>query len=319
MMVNKLATALALLLLISSCAQSDNAPPDSSFAAATGGESSLRIVTINNYQEALDLFNELNYTPEAWQAGIRIVPRLYLSTISERWSKVATKELDVALKKRLFFRAIGPLALRSNELILVDRKRLEEIIRSGNYADEQPWLQKLAGQYRLQTDDSSDYAAVATSLQQRVDIVPPSLVLAQAAEESGWATSRFAFTGNALFGQWTWGDKGIRPEGQRANKGDYKIATFDSPLQSVQAHAMNLNTHNAYREFRARRAELRNKGARISGLALTGALTGYSERGNDYVKSINSIINFNKLDPADDAYLDDKQPIVLINAEIAEE
>jgi Bax protein len=318
-MLNKAPAAIASLLLISSCAQSDNANPDTTFDAATGGEASLRIVTINNYQEALDLFTELDYTPEAWQAGIRVVPRLYLSKINERWSKVTTKEIDVALKKRLFFRAIGPLALRSNELILADRNRLEEIIRSGNYADEQPWLQKLAGQYRLQMDDFSDDAALATSLQLRVDIVPPSLVLAPAAEESGWGTSRFAFAGNALFGQWTWGDKGIRPEGQRANKGDYKIASFDSPLQSVQAHAMNLNTHNAYREFRARRAELRDTGVRISGLALTSALTGYSERGTDYVKSLNSIINFNKLDPADDAYLDDKQPIVMINADIAEE
>ena len=137
-------------------------------------------------------------------------------------------------------------------------------------------------------------------------------MLAQAAEESGWGTSRFAFTGNALFGQWTWGGQGIRPEQQRSGRGDYKIAAFDAPLQSVQAHASNLNTHNAYSQFRTRRAQLRANNERISGNKLVDALSSYSERGLDYVKSLRSIINYNNLDDTDDAYLNKGQPIVLI-------
>jgi Bax protein len=306
----------AALILLCGCAgetdtagQSDAAP---AYAAATGGEINPKAVPIADYQEAIELFAQLNYTPEEWQAGIRLVPRLYLSEISEQWSKVTTKEIDVALKKQLFFRALGPLALRSNELILQDRDRLEKIIATGNYSTDKGWLLNLAELYRLPEQNFADNAARADELLLRVDIVPASLVLAQAAEESGWGTSRFAFSGNALFGQWTWGETGMRPEQQREHKGDYRIAVFDSPLESVQAHALNLNTHNAYRDFRHHRAKLRHQGARISGLALTSHLTNYSERGGDYIKSLNSIINFNKLDPADDAFLGDNRPLVMV-------
>ena len=247
------------------------------------------------------------------------MPRLYLSEISDEWSKVTTKEIDVTLKKQLFFRALGPLALRSNELILQDRERLEEIIETGNYSAHKGWLMNLSELYRMPQDAITADAAFAEALLLRVDVVPPSLVLAQAAEESGWGTSRFAFSGNALFGQWTWGENGIRPEQQREQKGDYKIAAFESPLESVRAHARNLNSHRTYDDFRRRRAELRLQGKRISGLELTGYLTGYSERGAEYVKSLNSIINYNQLDPADDAFLGDNQPVVLIRSNTTED
>jgi Bax protein len=307
-------TVLLGLLAVTAC----SVPPDQdpAISAATGGESDPRIVPVTNYQQALELFEELNYTSEAWQAGIRVVPRVYLSEITDRWSKVTTKEIDVALKKRLFFRAIGPLVLRSNELILGDRERLQTIVNDQAYADEnnQAWLQTLGEDYGLSAEDFVDTETFTRMLLERVDIIPPSLVLAQAAEESGWGTSRFAFTGNALFGQWTWDGDGMRPEQQRSSKGDHRIASFDAPLQSVRAHARNLNSHFAYTEFRAMRTQLRRDKKRISGHVLAQTLEKYSERGAGYVKSLRDIMSYNKLDPADDAYLGDNQPIVLVNA-----
>lgn len=284
------------------------------YSAATGGDEKPRVVEIDNYKDALALFDELGYTSEAWQAGIRVVPRVYLTEISDQWSKKTSQEIDVTLKKRLFFRAIGPLALRNNELVLQDREKIQALLAQPDAASAAypEWFEKLAQDYGLDPADYADKAKLGEALLQRVDVIPPSLVLAQAAEESGWGTSRFAFTGNALFGQWTWGGQGIRPEQQRSGRGDYKIAAFDAPLQSVQAHARNLNTHNAYSQFRTRRAQLRANNERISGNKLVDALSSYSERGLDYVKSLRSIINYNNLDDTDDAYLNKGQPIVLI-------
>ena len=156
-----------------------------------------------------------------------------------------------------------------------------------------------------------DRAAVHELLM-RVDIVPVSLALSQCAEESGWGTSRFAAEGNALFGQWSWGGKGIKPLQQREGMGDYRIAAFETPLQSVMAYMRNLNTHNAYAGLRARRAELRAKGERMSGWELAKTLDKYSERGPAYVESLHGIMKVNQLDPADDAYLGDGPTIWLI-------
>ena len=299
------------LLLVSACVNATD------YSAATGGEPDPQIVAIESYKDALALFDELGYTQAAWQAGIRVVPRLYLSRISEQWSKKTTKEIDVKLKKQIFFRAIGPLALRSNELIMQDREKLLDLLLKQDKlsAAERDWLNQLATNYGIDAAAYPDKNELEEALLPRVDIIPPSLVLAQAAEESGWGTSRFAATGNALFGQWTWGGDGIRPEQQRGGKGDYKIAAFAAPLQSVQSHAKNLNTHSAYLQFRIQRAQLRADDKPITGHVLAGALTSYSERGQDYVKTLRSIISYNQLDAADNAYLDEAQAIVLVGSD----
>ena len=146
----------------------------------------------------------------------------------------------------------------------------------------------------------------------KVDIVPVSLALAQAAEESGWGTSRFAATGNAVYGQWTWGENAITPEKQRKELGNYGIAAFETLQQSVCAYMLNLNTHNAYSSLRDKRAELRKKGEKITGYELAGQLTKYSERGEEYVKGLRSLMDYNLLNPTDDAYLSDDPPIYLV-------
>jgi uncharacterized FlgJ-related protein len=146
----------------------------------------------------------------------------------------------------------------------------------------------------------------------KVDIVPVSLALAQAAEESGWGTSRFAILGNAVYGQWSWGQNAIRPEFQRKGLGNYGVASFESLQQSVCAYMLNLNSHPAYEGLRSKREELRGKGEKISGTILAEQLSKYSERGESYVKTLKSLMEYNSLNPTDDAYLSDDPPIYLV-------
>ena len=152
-------------------------------------------------------------------------------------------------------------------------------------------------------------------LWRRVDIIPLSLVLAQSAEESGWGTSRFAAEGNALFGQWAWGKNAIKPKEQRSGKGDYGIARFDSPLESMRAYMLNLNTHRAYTDLRKARAALRNQGQKPDGETLARTLTRYSERGEEYVGTLLSIMKVNNLATADEAYLKESPVILFIPVE----
>lgn len=275
-----------------------------------------------SYADVEPLMERFNYTPESWQAGVREVPRLYLTTIPPRWRDSVSDEVSVLVKKRIFFRTLAPLILRANELILADRERLTELaaaVKAGKSLDpkDSAWFAELAERYRVIDDQQvlpgpEKLEGVVKELLVRVDMVPLSLVLAQCAEESGWGTSRFAAEGNALFGQWTWGGEGMTPEGQRKELGDYRIASFETPLQSIMSYLRNLDTHPAYEELRTKRAELRNGGKRISGYELAKSLTRYSERGQEYVESLHAIMRVNHLDAADDAVLGDTPTIYLI-------
>lgn len=272
-----------------------------------------------SYQDLVPLAETLGYTAAAWDAGIREVPRLFLTDVPPRWRDRSSREVTVQVKKALFFRLLGPLALRANELILQDRARAEPMIArlatGGSLSPEDHrWLARLALRYRVITDEGAtlDPETLDELLNYRVHAVPVSLALSQAAEESGWGTSRFAAEGNAIFGQWTWGGNSIRPQQQRAGLGDYGIAAFETPLESVASYMLNLNTHPAYEDLRARRAEMFNGGDRINGWQLAETLTRYSERGSEYVDSLHTIMRVNRLDPADDAYLGDGPTIFLV-------
>jgi uncharacterized FlgJ-related protein len=266
-------------------------------------------VPCRDYRNVLALFDRLGYTQKAWQAGIREIPRVYLDDVPDTWRERSAKELSVADKKRLFFRFLAPIVLRVNELILEDRVRAKGLtarLAQGQSVtpDDQAWLTELAVKYKVleSTSQRLDSDAFAELLM-RVDIVPPSLSLAQAASESGWGTSRFAAQGNSLFGQWTWG-KGLKPAEQRTSKlGDYRIAAFDSTAQSAYSYVLNLNTARAYRDLRLKRADLRRQSLRISGTVLAETLRNYSERGQAYVDDLRALMRQNRLDDADDAYL----------------
>jgi uncharacterized FlgJ-related protein len=266
-------------------------------------------VPCHNYKDVLALFDRLGYTSKAWQAGIREIPRVYLADVPDTWRKRSAKKLSADDKKRLFFRLIAPIVLRINELILEDRVRAKELterLAQGQSVtpDDQAWLTELAVKYKVLESKSERLDSDAfAELLMRVDVIPPSLSLAQAATESGWGTSRFAAQGNSLFGQWTWG-KGLKPAEQRTSElGDYRMAAFDSTAQAAYSYTLNVNTERAYRDFRLKRADLRRQGLRMSGTVLAETLLHYSERGQAYVDDLRLLIRENGLDAADDAYL----------------
>ena len=266
-------------------------------------------VTCRNYKDVLALFDRLGYTQRAWEAGIREIPRVYLANVPDTWHERSTNELSVTEKKELFFRVIAPVVLRINELILEDRGRASDLTERLDHVQsvtpgEQAWLTELLVKYKvLESTNERLNSEVLAELLMRVDVVPPSLALAQAADESGWGTSRFAAAGNALFGQWTWG-KGLKPTEQRTSEfGDQRVAAFDSTAQAAYSYALNLNTGSAYRDFRRKRADLRQQKQRISGTVLAETLLHYSERGQGYVNYLEALIRENRLDSVDDAYL----------------
>jgi Bax protein len=170
-----------------------------------------------SYADVDPLFEKLGYTPEDWRAGSRVVPRVYLTNIPERWRDKYSKEITTLAKKRLFFRALAPLVLRANELLLLDRARLEKVAPQVQGSvelsgEDVAWLTDLARAYRvIEKEDTVVGEKEIAELRVRVDLVPLSLALSQAAEESGWGTSRFAAEGNSLFGQWTWGGRASPP------------------------------------------------------------------------------------------------------------
>lgn len=270
----------------------------------------IRTVESKNYNDVLQLFNEIGYTAEQWQAGIREVPRIEITNIPQRWQEV-TQTIPVSDKKNIFFRLTGSGILQANEKIMSER---EHLLNAINIKDiqENEWLAALAVKYKVikQESEQLDNAAL-TELKKRVDIVPPSLALAQAAEESGWGTSRFAIQGNSLFGQWDFSGKGLKPKEQRAELGNYGIAAFESPQDSIEAYMLNLNTHRAYERMRQKRAVFRQQDKQPTGWDLAKTLDKYSERGTDYVKSLHAIMSYNKLNDADQAHLWDKGKIVV--------
>ena len=256
-------------------------------------------------------FQAANYTLEDWDAGDRSVPRFYLASVPSRWRHEVAPNLPVALKKRYFFFVYAPLVLEANERISADRTRLGELgTQASRSPDDDTWLHALATRYFL--DRESIDEELLEELTRRVDIVPPSLALAQAAVESGWSTSRFADMGNALFGQWTWGGDGITPTEQRDELGDYQIKAFDSPEQSIAAYMHNLNTHRSYADFRTARAAARDRAEAPRGRALAATLTSYSEKGQEYVEMLLSVIRINNLDATDEAFLRDMKPVLLV-------
>ena len=203
---------------------------------------------------------------------------------------------NVKKRKEFFIQIILPLILEENKNIKLDRKRLFSIInKSNNSNTEKKWLEKKYRQYGIPSRDLS-------VLKRRMDIVPVSLAIAQAAKETGWGTSRFAQQGNALFGQWTWSGEGLKPKDAEKSEG-HKVMKFNVLQASVRAYQRNINTHSSYEDFRLARAKLRDLGEPLDSIILSEHLDKYAETGNQYVKVLQKIIKQNDLKDFDDAKL----------------
>ena len=191
-------------------------------------------------------------------------------------------------RKNLFIQIILPLVLEENNRIKLNRKKLFSILNKNHNSNaEKKWLNEKFKQYGVLNKDLS-------TLKVRMDMVPVSLAIAQAAKETGWGTSRFALEGNALFGQWTWSGEGIKPADADHNA-THKVMKFKILKSSIRAYQRNLNTHSGYKEFRMARAALRDNRRNLDGLILATYLNKYAETGTEYVKIIKQIIKQNNL------------------------
>ena len=203
------------------------------------------------------------------------------------------------LKKETFIKIVLPLIVAENERILADREKLFTVSKKKFTTDlEKQWLRQKLLEYKVKKGDLKELVA-------RMDIIPTSIALAQAAKESGWGTSRFALEGNAIFGQWTWSGQGIAPLDRESNK-NHKILKFPILRASVKAYQNNLNTHKSYSKFRQKRLTLRDKNKKIKGLELTETLNNYAQTGIEYTKILNQIIKQNRLM--------DFEPVRLVNS-----
>ena len=239
----------------------------------------------------LNLFEDLKYDLKGIRSGALVKP-IYLSKLPKDLKKLKSTQK----KKDTFIKIVMPLILDENIKISENRKKLFKILgKQNNSRGERVWLKRRFEDYGIKNED-------VTALKIKMDVIPVSIAIAQAAKESGWGTSRFALEGNAMFGQWTWGKKGISPLKREKNK-DHKILKFPILRSSVQAYKNNLNTHKGYREFREKRAELRRKNKKISGVVLGKYLQNYAATGSEYTKVLEKIIEQNQLTDFENAVL----------------
>ena len=234
------------------------------------------------------LFKETNYNLDNVRKT-KLVKPIKLSLLPGEIGKIES----TTKKKNLFIKIVLPLILEENNRIKLDRKKLFVILNKNiNTTAEKRWINSKFKQYGVLKRDLS-------TLKIRMDEVPISLTIAQAAKETGWGTSRFAIEGNALFGQWTWSGVGIKPAEVNQKSKTHKVMKFKVLKASVRAYQRNLNTHSGYKKFRAARAEMRDNGEQLDSLILADYLDKYAETGKEYIKVIKQIIKQNTLQDFD--------------------
>ena len=234
-------------------------------------------------ETVLNLFKDVEYDLGQVRSK-KLVKPIYFT----QFPKDLDELQNTQLKKETFIKIVLPLIVVENERILDDRKKLIILSEKKFTTDpEKQWIRQKLLEYKVKKGDIKELLV-------RMDIIPVSIALAQAAKESGWGTSRFALEGNAIFGQWTWSGQGIAPLNRESNK-SHKILKFPILRASVKAYKNNLNTHNSYSKFRSKRLSLREKNKKISGLELTETLNNYAQTGSEYTKILNQIIKQNRL------------------------
>ena len=238
-----------------------------------------------------ELFKSTNYNLKDVRKT-KLVKPISLSLLPNEIKKIE----NTKKRKDLFIQIVLPLVIKENNNIKLDRKKLFSILnKSKNTKKEKFWLNLKFKQYGVANKDLS-------TLKIRMDEVPISMAIAQAAKETGWGTSRFALEGNALFGQWRWSGDGIKPMGADGSS-THKVMKFHILQASVKAYQRNLNTHSSYKDFRSARAELREDGKKLDSMILSEYLDKYAETGKEYVRVLQQIIKQNNLADFDDAKL----------------
>jgi len=237
------------------------------------------------------LFKDTNYNLKDVRKN-KLVKPINLDLLPEEMKMIE----NTSQRKNLFIQIVLPLILDENNQIKLDRKKLFVVLNKNNNSDaEQKWLNMKFKQYGVKNKDLS-------TLKIRMDEIPVSLAIAQAAKETGWGTSRFALEGNALFGQWTFSGDGIKPKSSDNDK-THKVMKFQILKASVRAYQRNLNTHSSYKKFRKLRAQSRDNDEKLDSLILADCLDQYAATGDEYTKTLKKIILQNSLKDFDEVKL----------------
>ena len=245
-----------------------------------------------NAQTVLNLFEDLEYDLDKVRDEKQVKP-IYFTRLPRDLDKIKT----IKAKKETFLQIVLPLVVAENEKIETDRNYLLKVIRDNDSSEKLQWLKRKFKEYKVKDGDINE-------LIEKVDIVPTSIALAQAAKESGWGTSRFALEGNAIFGQWTWDGVGIEPL-DKSDDQSHKILKFPILRASVKAYITNLNTHPSYKNFREKRLMLRQSNKALSGIDLIHELENYAETGKEYTRILEQIIEQNDLQEFESVVIDD--------------
>tara|TARA_B100000953_G_scaffold259056_1_gene223993 strand:- start:1860 stop:2930 length:1071 start_codon:yes stop_codon:yes gene_type:complete len=237
------------------------------------------------------LFKDTNYTLKDVRKN-KLVKPINLDLLPNEMKMIE----NIKQKKNLFIQIVLPLILKENTQIRLDRKKLFVILNKSNNSEaEKKWLNMKFKQYGVKSKD-------LFTLKIRMDEVPISLAIAQAAKETGWGTSRFALEGNALFGQWTFSGEGLKPLAIDGDK-THKVMKFQILQASIRAYQRNLNTHSSYKKFRKLRALARENNEKLDSLILADSLDKYAATGKEYTEILKKIIKQNALKDFDDAKL----------------
>ena len=286
----------------------------------------VEVVVLDSVDNAISWLESERWWGEEKHTEQLVAPRALITRIGTTWSETS-KSLPVSTKKEVFYRFLLPLIMHANVMVLERRTQLEALSTKLDASEDlSPEDVRSLGDIAvvlriIKADEAPGLGGDATEMKRvidqalyKLDVIPAGLALGQAAYESGYGTSRFASAGNALFGQWTFGGTGLVPEQQRGDLGDHRIAAFEWPFDSVRGYFINLSSHPAYEEFRKIRAELRKQGKPLNSLVLADGLVRYSERGQEYVDILKSIIRVNNLSVADNAVFRDEPMKFLIGA-----
>ena len=245
-----------------------------------------------NTLTVLNLFEDLDYDLDTVRDS-KLVKPIYFTRLPKDLDSIkSTKK-----KKETFLKILLPLIVAENEKIESDRKYLFKILKQNDKPENKKWINKKHREYKVTNRNISE-------LIQKMDVIPISIALAQAAKESGWGTSRFALEGNAIFGQWTWKGDGIEPL-EKSSDQNHKILKFPLLRASVKAYITNLNSHNGYKDFRKKRFELREQNKPLIGQELIDELDNYAQTGKEYTKVLRQIIDQNDLDEFETVEIDD--------------
>lgn len=251
---------------------------------------------ISQADEMLEIFKKYEFSVDSF-LNDESANLIIFSSLPDDFMEIKS----VNERKKLFINTLLPIIYSENLKILEDRKKILDWWNESqgeNFSRDfwPSWLFELSERY--ETSDSN-----LGNLLMKVDVIPISMALAQAAIESGWGTSRYLREGNAIYGQYTFEkDKGIRPERRESNE-KFFIKRFSNLSESTRSYFKNINTHRAYVDFREERKKLRMNGVKLSGVKLVKFLTSYSERRDEYVKDVENIIQSNNFMKFDNSYL----------------